>query len=92
LLGRWSTRDSLPVPIVDIAGCQAKGKNLATVVDDQMQLETVEPTGGALPARRDVFEHFVRMYPFVMANVERCGIYKADPRTLANPELHEVYC
>jgi hypothetical protein len=31
------------MPIIDVARCEAKGQQLALIVDDQVQLEAKEP-------------------------------------------------
>lgn len=32
------------MPIIDVAGCEAKGQELALIIDNQMQLEAEEPS------------------------------------------------
>ena len=78
--------------IVDIADRKIEGHNLPLVIDDEVQLEPIEPACSAFPALGKAGKHSMRMNPSVVAYGQGTGINKTNPATLANPELHHVYC
>jgi hypothetical protein len=76
--GNWS-------PIVGVAGSEAQREQLAAVVDDQMELEAVEPPDRRLAAPGIDPKDAVLRDAGRMADGERGGVDEADPRTL--PQL-----
>ena len=69
--------------VVDIARGQLPLHDLALVVDDQVQLESVEPAHRALAQGRQSPHRPVRAPTFDMAGDQRRGVYDGDTNALA---------
>jgi hypothetical protein len=70
------------MPIIDIARGQAKGQDLTLIVDDQVQLEAVEPAHRGLATSSTPVKDAMGVNASVMADGKRGGIDEADARTL----------
>src|SRR5687767_6486686 len=64
--------------VIDIARSQAESQQLAAVIGDQMQLESIEPTGGSLATLGQAFHNFVAEDAKIVANTKGSGINEAD--------------
>lgn len=64
--------------IVDIAGCEAEGEELAAVIDDQVQLEAVELAHRGLAAARLQREDAMLANAQVLADGQRRRVDEAD--------------
>jgi hypothetical protein len=73
------------MPIIDIAWGQAKGQDLALIVDDQVELEAVKPAHRGLAASSTASKDAVRVNTGVVADGQRSGVDEADARTV--PQL-----
>ena len=69
------------LPIVHICPGDGKIQYLSPIVDDDMQLEAIEPPHCRLSYFSNSFEHLVARNPFVMAHPYRSGVYKGYART-----------
>jgi hypothetical protein len=65
-------------PVGGVAGSEADGEQLATVIDHQMQLEPREPAHRRLAAPGVAGKDAVLRDPRRMANAERGGVDEAD--------------
>lgn len=76
--------------IIDVARRDPKREQLATVVDDEVELEAVEPAHGMLTAPRDLLEHLVTVDPAVVTNDPsgRIGEGDAGIRAMTRLERH----
>lgn len=81
--------------IITIAGSQAKRQHLASIIDDQMQLESKEPSRGSLAPLGDPMKDPMAADTWVFAN-RQCGrVDKADSRAsahLGDREGDQVVC
>jgi hypothetical protein len=66
------------MPIIDIAWGQAKGQDLALIVDDQVQLEAKEPADRGLATCGAPFKHAMLVDACMVANSEWSGVDEAD--------------
>lgn len=64
--------------VSDIAGRQAKGQQLAAVVDDQVELEAIKPAHRGLAPCRASGKDAGGMDPRIVTDGERGGVDKAD--------------
>jgi hypothetical protein len=71
------------MPIIDIAWGQAKGQDLALIVDDQVQLEAKEPADRGLAASSTASKHAMLVDACIVANSEWSGVDEADASTMA---------
>src|SRR5690242_6668799 len=64
-------------PIIDVAGCEAKGQQLTLIVDDQVQLEAIKPAHRGFATRGSSIKDVVLMDAGVVADSKRGGVDKA---------------
>ena len=69
--------------IIDIAWGQSPLHDLSLVIDDQVQLEAVEPAHRALAQGRQSPHRPVRAHTFDMTGDQRRGVYDGDASALA---------
>lgn len=69
--------------IIDVARRQAQGQQLAAIIDDQVELEPIEPVHRGLAATRIHPEDAMLGDARIVADRERGGIDEADPAALA---------
>ena len=65
--------------VVPISCGQAEGKDLPAVIDGKVKLKAVKPSCGTFPALCQPFEHLMLWNPVAVADIQCCGIHKADP-------------
>src|SRR5690242_21239113 len=70
------------MPIIDIARGQAERQDLALIVDDQVQFETVEPANRGLATSGPSIKDAMGMDASVVTDGKGSGVDKADARTL----------
>lgn len=70
--------------VIDIGGGNGEAQDLAPVIDNDMELETVEPSHGGLAHLGQILEHFVVLDAFVPAHPHRGGVHKGNARTAAH--------
>ena len=58
--------------VIDIAWCQVKGEQLALVVDNEMQLEAVEPAHRVLATSGQTGKDLVAVDPSVVTDSQGC--------------------
>ena len=80
-------RDLQRFPVVDIRRGNHEAKDLAFLVDDDVQLEPEEPSQGALAPHGDALEHLVAVDALVTAHTHGCGVDEVDARALAKQHL-----
>ena len=73
------------VSVVDVAGSQHDGDEIAPMVDNEMQFEAVEPSHGCLAACGDSAEGFMAMDAAVVTDLEGRGINKSYSVGLLEP-------
>ncbi len=71
-------------PVIDMCPGDAELQNLALLVDQQVQLEAVEPSHGGLPRSGRPLEGPVPFYPLVVAHPDLGGICKGNTGTFAH--------
>ena len=64
------------IPVINVACCEAKGKEFSTVIDNEMQLKAIEPTHCGLSPLGNIRENLVGVNPVVVANGNMSGIHK----------------
>ena len=69
--------------VVDVAGGEAEGEQLAAVIDDQVELEAVEPADRGLATPRVDAEDAMLLDTCRMADGEGGRVDEADARALA---------
>lgn len=78
------------LPVVDIAGRKHEVQQIAFLVTDQVQFETIEPTHRALSPLGKSFEDLVQMDALVSANTQGGTIHEADSGAASHAALlHE---
>ena len=70
-----------------LAGVNDEVEQLTLVIDDDMKLETEEPSHGAFTTLGYAFENPVVVNPLVVADFQRCGINVRNTGTLAEKHL-----
>ena len=70
--------------IIRVAGGDPEGEQFALVVDDQVELETVEPAHRGFAAPGDVLEDFVAVNAALVADHQRSRIDEGEPGVLAS--------
>jgi hypothetical protein len=75
LLGQFGNK----TPIIDVAWRQAEGQHLALIIDDQAQLESVEPADRNLAAGSAPGTHLMLVEASTLANRKRRRVDEADP-------------
>jgi hypothetical protein len=89
------TLNYLNVTVVHIAFAKVEGQQFPLFVDDQMELEPIEPTHGTFAALGQAFEDLVVMYPLVPAYLQCGTVNEIDPVAPAHAfllkEKHERY-
>lgn len=75
------------LPVVDIRRGDHEAQHLALLVDDEVHLETEEPSHGALAPHGDTSEHLVPVDALVAADTHRRGVDEVDTRALAQQHL-----
>jgi hypothetical protein len=78
-------------PIIDIAWGQAKGQQLALIIDDQVQLEAKEPADRGLATCGAPFKHAMLVDACIVANSEWSGVDEADAATAAQLRVQIGY-
>ena len=73
------------VAVIDVAGREHDGNKIALVIDDQMQLEAVEPPHRCFAALGDASERLVSVNASVVADFQSCGIDKGNPLGASEP-------
>jgi len=68
--------------IVNVAWCEAEGKEFSLVIDNQMNLEAIEPTHCGLATFGCVSEDPMRMDTTVVTDSNGHGIHKGDTTAL----------
>lgn len=71
-------------PVIHVAGSKDKVQDFSPVVDDQVELESIEPADGTLPFLGDIFECLMLFLPLYMAATKRGGVDKGDSGTSAH--------
>jgi hypothetical protein len=66
-------------PVIHIARSKDKVQDFPLIVDNQVELETIEPAGGALPFFDDTFKCLMLFLPFYVTAVKRGGVNKEIP-------------
>ena len=69
--------------VVDIARREHEVKQLSLLVTDEVQLESEEPSHGALASPGNTTEGLVHMDALILADSQWCAVDEADARTLA---------
>jgi len=77
-------------PIVHICLCDNKIKEFPLVIDHDMELETMEPSHGGSARGGDILEHPIVLYPFIVADPQRGGIYKRDAGTFSQTTCFHI--
>ena len=70
-------------PVIHIARRKLPLYDFCLVVDDQMQLESIEPPHGTLALGRSALHRLVHVHPLDVARHQRCGVYDGNASTLA---------
>ena len=73
--------------VINISWRYHKVEKLSSLIANQMQLETKEPTHRAFSSLGYTFENFVNMYSLVFADTQWCGINEAYTRAFAQQNL-----
>ena len=71
------------LPVIDIARSELPTDDLAPVVDDQVQLEAIEPAHRALALGRPPLHRLVLLLALDVAGDQRRGVYDGNTRALA---------
>jgi len=77
--------------VINVARRQAKGYYFALIIDDQVQLEAVEPAHGGLASCGSPSKHPVLVDAWVTADHKRCRIDKADAGTATQLRMQPGY-
>lgn len=70
-------------PVIHIARRKLPLYDFALVIDDQMQLESIEPSHGTLALGRPALHRLVHVHPLNVTRHQRCGVYDGNARALA---------
>ena len=62
-------------PVIHIARRKLPLYDFALVIDDQMQLEAIEPSHGTLALGRPALHRLVHVHPLNVTRHQRCGVY-----------------
>jgi len=73
--------------VVNISRGNHEVKQLALLIADEVQLESEEPTHGALASLRNTLERLVDMDALILAYPQRCAVNEADACTFAKQHL-----
>ena len=73
--------------VINISRRYHKVEKLSSLIANQMQFETEEPTHRAFSALGYAFENFVNMYSLVFADMQWCTVNKAYARAFAQEDL-----
>ena len=76
-------------PVIHIARCDHEVEQFALLVADEVQLESEEPSHGALASGRKALECLMDMDALVLANTKGRGVNEADTGALAHEHLLE---
>jgi hypothetical protein len=82
------------MPIIDVAWSEAKGQDLALVIDDQVQLEAIESADRGLATCGSSLKDPMLMDASVVADGKRGGVDKANTTTAAQLRMqigHQWY-
>ncbi len=74
-------------PVIDITGCEAEGEQLAHIIDDQVQLEAVEPTYGGFASCSSSGKDTVLVNARIATDGKGSGVDEADARTAAQARV-----
>ena len=78
------------VAVIDVAGCEHDRDQITLMIDDQMQLQAVEPPHRRFAALGDALERLVVVDAVVAADPRRCGIAKGNPLGGSGPAPAQV--
>ena len=76
--------------VIDVTGSQIGGQQVTTVIDDQVQLEAVEPAHRGLAPRRQTGKHLMAGDAPVVADGDRCGVNEGNARDWSQACLQVV--
>ncbi len=79
------------VPIINVAWRQAKGHELALIVDDQVQFEAIEPAHRGFPTSSTSRKDAMGVDTGVMTDRQRSRVDEADAATLAHAGVQIGY-
>lgn len=81
-----------PVPVIHVCPGKTKSDYVSAVIAQQMQLESVTPSHGALPVLGHILEHLVRVAAQIVADGYHRGVHETDAAAFSEgPQLQEEH-
>ena len=75
--------------VIDVTRRQFYGEQLTPIIDDQMQLEAIKPSGRCLSSLCHITENTVSGNPMIVTDVDTGGINKSKPSRLSQIRMKE---